>query len=149
MILDNGILHVVISEKGAEMVSLSKHGIQFLWNADANYWNRHAPILFPIVGKLRCKLPLFREGYIFREGYNLIWRHCANRSIRLALKHARYGNPCICSRSIKRLRPTLMALARTCSRREFVCLQGRVCQMTTSVISLTVFAGINKSNTFP
>ena len=35
------------------MVSLSKHGIQFLWNADANYWNRHAPILFPIVGKLR------------------------------------------------------------------------------------------------
>ena len=52
MILDNGILHVEISEKGAEMVSLSKHGVQYLWNADVNYWNRHAPILFPIVGRL-------------------------------------------------------------------------------------------------
>lgn len=53
MILDNGILHVEISENGAETVSLSKHGIQYLWNADASYWNRHAPILFPIVGRLR------------------------------------------------------------------------------------------------
>ena len=53
MILDNGILQVEISEKGAEMVSLSKHSVQYLWNADANYWNRHAPILFPIVGRLR------------------------------------------------------------------------------------------------
>lgn len=52
MILDNDILHVEISEKGAEIVSLSKHGVQYLWNADANYWNRHAPILFPIVGRL-------------------------------------------------------------------------------------------------
>lgn len=53
MILDNGILHVEISDKGAEIVSLSKLGVQYLWNADANYWNRHAPILFPIVGRLR------------------------------------------------------------------------------------------------
>ncbi len=53
MILDNGILHVEISEKGAEIESMSKYGVQYLWNADANYWNRHAPILFPIVGRLR------------------------------------------------------------------------------------------------
>ena len=52
MILDNDILHVEISEKGAEIVDLSKQGVQYLWNADANYWNRHAPILFPIVGRL-------------------------------------------------------------------------------------------------
>ena len=51
--LDNGILSLTVSEKGAEPTSLVKHGVKYQWNADANYWNRHAPILFPIVGRLR------------------------------------------------------------------------------------------------
>ena len=53
MILNNGILTVEVSEKGAEMVSVLKQGRQILWNANPDFWNRHAPILFPIVGKLR------------------------------------------------------------------------------------------------
>ena len=53
MIMDNGILTVEVSEKGAEMVSVLKQGHQMLWNANTDFWNRHAPILFPIVGKLR------------------------------------------------------------------------------------------------
>lgn len=53
MILNNGILTVEVSEKGAEMVSVLKQGRQVLWNANPDFWNRHAPILFPIVGKLR------------------------------------------------------------------------------------------------
>lgn len=53
MIMDNGILTVEVSEKGAEMVSVLKQGRQVLWNANSDFWNRHAPILFPIVGKLR------------------------------------------------------------------------------------------------
>lgn len=57
--LDNGIVSIEVSEKGAELVSVAKNGREYLWNADANYWNRHAPILFPIVGKLsedRCRI---------------------------------------------------------------------------------------------
>ncbi|MCR5645814.1 MAG: aldose 1-epimerase family protein [Bacteroidales bacterium] len=53
MILSNNKIRIEISEKGAELVSVVKQGSQLLWNADAFYWNRHAPILFPIVGKLR------------------------------------------------------------------------------------------------
>lgn len=52
MQLDNGILNIAVSELGAELVSIEKEGHQYLWNADADYWGRHAPILFPIVGKL-------------------------------------------------------------------------------------------------
>lgn len=53
MILENDVLTVEVSEKGAEMVSILKQGRQVLWNANPDFWNCHAPILFPIVGKLR------------------------------------------------------------------------------------------------
>ena len=47
-------LIVNFSSKGAEITSV-KHiqtGEEFIWNADPDIWNRHSPILFPIVGKL-------------------------------------------------------------------------------------------------
>ena len=69
--LDNGVLSLTVSEKGAEPVSLVKHSVEYLWNADANYWNRHAPILFPIVGKLRedkCRFGM-RECTMKQHGF--------------------------------------------------------------------------------
>ena len=33
------------------MVSLKKDGREYIWTGDSVYWNRHAPILFPAVGK--------------------------------------------------------------------------------------------------
>ncbi len=43
------------NSKGAELVSAidSASGYEFIWQADAAVWARHAPILFPIVGKLK------------------------------------------------------------------------------------------------
>jgi galactose mutarotase-like enzyme len=39
--------------KGAELCSVkNKQGIEFMWQANPLVWPRHAPILFPIVGKL-------------------------------------------------------------------------------------------------
>lgn len=69
--LDNGILSLAVSEKGAEPTSLKKHGVEYLWNAYANYWNRHAPILFPIVGRLRedkCRFGM-RECIMKQHGF--------------------------------------------------------------------------------
>ena len=45
---------VTVSSKGAELSSLIHQLTQteFLWQADARYWGRHAPVLFPIVGRL-------------------------------------------------------------------------------------------------
>lgn len=38
--------------KGAELVSIKYNNIEKLHNGE-NFWNRHSPILFPIVGKLK------------------------------------------------------------------------------------------------
>src|SRR5882724_10850929 len=47
-------LHIHIDSKGAEITSVrNKDGLEFIWQADPNIWPRHAPILFPIVGKLK------------------------------------------------------------------------------------------------
>lgn len=51
--LRNTHLTVEISEHGAELCSLRRHdGTAYLWHADPQFWGRHAPILFPIVGSV-------------------------------------------------------------------------------------------------
>jgi galactose mutarotase-like enzyme len=51
--LHSEALTVVIDSAGAEMHSLKTHnGEELLWQADADVWGRHAPHLFPIVGRL-------------------------------------------------------------------------------------------------
>lgn len=44
-------LTIAVSEHGAELTSLRCDGREYLWNGDAAYWNRHSPVLFPVVGK--------------------------------------------------------------------------------------------------
>ncbi|WP_027108423.1 aldose 1-epimerase family protein [Lacticigenium naphthae] len=50
--LKNGTLEIKINSKGAELKSLVKDGIEYLWQGDPVFWKRSAPVLFPIVGKL-------------------------------------------------------------------------------------------------
>jgi galactose mutarotase-like enzyme len=52
--LENEIIEIVILEKGAELSSMKLKGdnLEYIWSGNAEYWNRHAPILFPIVGKV-------------------------------------------------------------------------------------------------
>ncbi len=53
--LSNSLLSCTISELGAEIVSLKsktdRH--EYIWQADPNIWAGSAPILFPIVGRLK------------------------------------------------------------------------------------------------
>lgn len=51
--LKNESLTVEVDTFGAELHSVQKEGIEYLWQADADFWGRHAPVLFPIVGKLK------------------------------------------------------------------------------------------------
>ena len=51
--LDNGRISAVITADGAELCSLSgSEGVELLWQAGP-VWPRHAPVLFPIVGRLK------------------------------------------------------------------------------------------------
>ncbi|MEG6571275.1 aldose 1-epimerase family protein [[Clostridium] cellulosi] len=41
-----------IDSKGAELISLKDiFGTEYIWQGDEKYWNRHSPILFPIIGE--------------------------------------------------------------------------------------------------
>lgn len=55
IILENEYLKASIAAKGAELQSLygKQTNIEYLWNADAKYWGKHSPVLFPIVGSLK------------------------------------------------------------------------------------------------
>ena len=52
---------VAIDTAGAEMTSIcSAEGKEYLWSGDPQYWKRHAPVLFPLVGSVWNKE--FRVG---------------------------------------------------------------------------------------
>ena len=53
-ILENEALTLAIADKGAELSRVwdREAGCERLWGADPTVWNRHAPILFPFVGKV-------------------------------------------------------------------------------------------------
>lgn len=53
--LSNSLLAIDVNLKGAELASV-KHqqfDIEYIWQADPEIWGRHAPVLFPIVGRLK------------------------------------------------------------------------------------------------
>ena len=46
------MIEIKTVNKGAELISIQKDGFERLHDG-LNYWNRHSPVLFPIVGKLK------------------------------------------------------------------------------------------------
>ena len=55
--IKNQFLTVDISTTGAEIQSArDTDGKEYIWQGDPAFWNKHAPILFPICGGLN-------EGY--------------------------------------------------------------------------------------
>lgn len=51
--ITNQILTATINTVGAELVSLEKNQVNYIWEVDKNYWNKTSPVLFPIVGRLK------------------------------------------------------------------------------------------------
>lgn len=55
-------LQVTINALGAELSSVKNtKGLEFIWQANKDIWARHAPNLFPIVGRLK------NDSYCFQE----------------------------------------------------------------------------------
>lgn len=54
---------------GAELTSLQYKKCEYIWQANPAVWGRHAPILFPIVGKLR------NNRYIFKGKTYVMGQH--------------------------------------------------------------------------
>lgn len=59
--LENDQIKVTVSSIGAELQSVIRDGEERIWQADPAVWGKHAPLLFPFVGRLR-------DGYYEHEG---------------------------------------------------------------------------------
>jgi len=52
--LKNERLTVQIEDKGAQLCSVKNTaGTEYIWQADPAIWGRHAPLLFPVLGRLK------------------------------------------------------------------------------------------------
>ncbi len=51
--ISNDILKVSISSYKAEILSVTKNGKEFIWQADSDAWTHRCPIVFPICGGLK------------------------------------------------------------------------------------------------
>ena len=52
--LHNEFLTVSVDEKGAQLCSVKgADGTEYIWQADPAVWGRHAPLLFPVIGRLK------------------------------------------------------------------------------------------------
>ena len=51
--IENDFLKVSVNDHGAELCSIydKKNDREVIWQADPTYWKRHAPVLFPNVGR--------------------------------------------------------------------------------------------------
>lgn len=81
------VLTVSIRALGAELCSIRDcHEVEYMWQADPAVWSRHAPILFPMVGKLRGDAYRYR-GTEYRMGQHGFAR---DRMFSLEEEHAGY-----------------------------------------------------------
>ena len=61
--LSNGALHCTVAQRGAQLLSLNdgRSGDEFIWQRDPAVWADSAPILFPVVGRLKDGAYFHRE----------------------------------------------------------------------------------------
>ncbi len=67
VILENDSIIVTVSEHGAELKSVKskRTGIEYIWQADPEFWGRTAPNLFPVVGRLKSDRYTYRNKTYF------------------------------------------------------------------------------------
>lgn len=70
--ISNSIVTAVIKHTGAELCSLKDiDNKEYIWNGNPNFWGKHSPVLFPIVGSLKNNRYLHdnREYQLSRHGF--------------------------------------------------------------------------------
>ncbi|WP_348919925.1 aldose 1-epimerase family protein [Enterococcus rotai] len=80
--IENEFLIATIAEDGAELISLKskKNNIEYIWQGDPAFWGRHAPVLFPVVGRLKNDqytyqnqtYPMSQHGFARDSLFNVI-----------------------------------------------------------------------------
>lgn len=71
-IISNSRLSAKINSKGAELISLqNQNNKEFIWEGNPEYWGKHSPVLFPIVGTLKNNSYTFdaKTYHLSRHGF--------------------------------------------------------------------------------
>ncbi len=96
--LTSATARVEIAPHGAELTSFTSlvTGLEYMWQADPAQWGRHAPLLFPIVGKLpddtylldgeAYKLP--QHGFARDQDFQLILQDAHSLTFQLMASEA-------------------------------------------------------------
>jgi galactose mutarotase-like enzyme len=70
--ISNKTLKASIKHAGAELFSLTDNqNKEYMWNGDPNYWPKHSPVLFPVVGSLKNETYTFdkKDYHLPRHGF--------------------------------------------------------------------------------
>lgn len=79
--LTSNEISLTINSQGAELSSVkNRNGLEFIWQAKPDVWARHAPVLFPIIGKLK------NNQFIFEGKTYELPQHGFARDMELSLK---------------------------------------------------------------
>lgn len=78
--ISNQTLTATINSKGAELNSLKKENRDYIWEGNPEFWGKHSPILFPIVGTLKDnsyeykgeKFELSRHGFARDQEFKVV-----------------------------------------------------------------------------
>jgi galactose mutarotase-like enzyme len=93
--IKNCFIKAKIKSFGAELNSLQKtdQTCEYIWQGDSQYWNRHSPILFPIVGRLK------EESYFYKNKKYRMSQHgfARDKEFELVKKEADFIELRLCS----------------------------------------------------
>jgi galactose mutarotase-like enzyme len=76
-------LKVCISGQGAELqhIICQHNGLEVLWSGLSNYWSRRAPVLFPVVGRLK------NNQFRYNNTWYTLMQHGFARDLKFTLEH--------------------------------------------------------------
>ncbi len=68
-LIKNNFITATFDSKGAELISLKSFKTEYMWNGNPEFWGKHSPVLFPIVGTLK------NNSYIYETKTYSLSRH--------------------------------------------------------------------------
>lgn len=86
--LVNNYISASVNSMGAELFSLKNEHTEYMWEGNPEFWGKHSPVLFPIVGALKNntyryegkEYTLPRHGFARDKNFNIIG-HTENSAV--------------------------------------------------------------------
>lgn len=79
--IKNDLLTATINSYGAELTSLKNENLEYIWEGNPEFWGKHSPILFPIVGTLK------NNSYTYKGNTYQMTRHGFARDNEFTVKN--------------------------------------------------------------